>query len=298
MSPDTGRNSKSRHRPTSASSHKASSRSLAKQMSTQQDRSPGSPRSEHALSISSFDSAFKKRTNPSRDLLRRQGETISGLFCIISIYSYANGLVIEAECEELGGTLETSTRSFIVSEHDSPESIDSLCQAIIDNLEIRDGKLYYPDQDVIEEEEFVYSVEHTISGKKYDVQITERSDGLMISAKSKKTGHVLYCPVLRQKQLKRNEKTQKKLKKMLKRLKVEQLFGEKTLIISGKDKVTAVVEGSDEESKISSDEKVMEGSVEESKISSDETTFEDSPRFDLGGDQKFAYFRFEQDPAK
>ena len=30
MSPDTGRNSKSRHRPTSASSHKASSRSLAK----------------------------------------------------------------------------------------------------------------------------------------------------------------------------------------------------------------------------------------------------------------------------
>jgi len=71
---------------------------------------------------------------------------------------------------------------------------------------------------------------------------------------------------------------------MLKRLKVEQLFGEKTLIISGKDKVTAVVEGSDEESKISSDEKVMEGSVEESKISSDETTFEDSPRFDLGGD--------------
>ena len=48
---------------------------------------------------------------------------------------------------------------------------------------------------MIEEEEVIYSSEHTISGQKYELQISERSDGLIVSAKSLEKGNVLYCPV-------------------------------------------------------------------------------------------------------
>jgi hypothetical protein len=78
----------------------------------------------------------------------------------------------------------------------------------------------------------LYRNHHIIGDREFQVSITENEQGLLITAEDPVSEKVLHCPLYRQSKIRSNEDMDRQVSDIIRRLRIEQLFGEEALLLS------------------------------------------------------------------